>query len=138
MISIIIPVYNAGQYLNSCVDSILRSTYQDFELLLINDGSTDASPQICADYAALDHRVKLINQENQGVSAARNRGLEAVRPHLAGKIPGRGRTGLGAAVLPGSGYAPSCAVHPGANAAAEKRKCELLLPVGQGLQKVHY
>ncbi|MCI8330315.1 MAG: glycosyltransferase [Oscillibacter sp.] len=79
MISIIIPVYNAGQYLNSCVDSILRSTYQDFELLLINDGSTDASPQICADYAALDHRVKLINQENQGVSAARNRGLEACR-----------------------------------------------------------
>ena len=62
MISIIIPVYNAGQYLNSCVDSILRSTYQDFELLLINDGSTDASPQICVDYAALDHRVKLINQ----------------------------------------------------------------------------
>ena len=79
MISVIIPVYNAGQYISSCVDSVLRSTYQDFELLLINDGSTDASPGICAEYAAGDCRVRLISQENQGVSAARNRGLEACR-----------------------------------------------------------
>ncbi len=76
VISIIIPVYNAGPYLARCLDSVLNSTYHDFELILINDGSTDSSFEICTEYAQRDSRIKLISQENQGVSAARNRGLE--------------------------------------------------------------
>lgn len=76
MISVIIPVYNAGPYLARCLDSVLNSTYHNFELILINDGSTDNSPAICTEYAQRDSRIKLISQENQGVSAARNRGLE--------------------------------------------------------------
>ena len=79
MISVIIPVYNAEACLRRCLDSILNSTCQDFELILVNDGSADKSWEICREYAARDGRVRLISQENQGVSAARNRGLEAVR-----------------------------------------------------------
>ena len=76
MISVIIPVYNAEPYLPHCLDSVLGSTYSDFELLLINDGSTDRSLEICTEYARRDSRVRLFSQENQGVSAARNLGLE--------------------------------------------------------------
>ena len=76
MISVIIPVYNLERYLYRCIDSVLRSTYTDFELILVDDGSTDASPQICEDYTERDSRVRLLRQENQGVSAARNRGLD--------------------------------------------------------------
>ncbi|NCE66176.1 glycosyltransferase [Pseudoflavonifractor sp. 524-17] len=76
MISVIIPVYNAEPYLRCCLDSVLDSTYQDFELLLVNDGSTDKSLEICQEYAARDSRVQLLSQQNCGASAARNRGLE--------------------------------------------------------------
>lgn len=79
MISVVIPVYNAEPYLPGCLDSVLRSTYRDFELILVNDGSTDRSPAICREYAARDSRVQLISQENAGVSAARNRGIDACR-----------------------------------------------------------
>ncbi len=79
MISVIVPVYNAEKYLRRCVDSILTSTCSDFEILLINDGSTDNSPRICEDCAAQDGRIALIHQHNQGVSAARNRGIDACR-----------------------------------------------------------
>lgn len=79
MISVIVPVYNLEDYLNRCVDSVLHSTYADFELILIDDGSTDASPRICAQYARWDNRVRLLCQENRGVSAARNRGLDICR-----------------------------------------------------------
>ena len=75
MISVIIPVYNAEAYLACCLDAVLRSAHDDFELLLVNDGSTDRSLEICAEYARRDSRVRLFTQENQGVSAARNRGL---------------------------------------------------------------
>lgn len=77
MISVIIPVYNTEQYLYRCIDSVLASSYKDFEILLINDGSTDRSPEICGQYAEKDNRIRIISQENQGVSAARNRGIEA-------------------------------------------------------------
>lgn len=77
MISVIIPVYNTEQYLHRCIDSVLASSYEAFEILLINDGSTDRSPDICRQYAEKDSRIRLINQKNQGVSAARNRGIEA-------------------------------------------------------------
>lgn len=79
MISVIIPVYNAQPYLHRCIDSVLASAYSDFEIILVNDGSTDCSPEICRAYAEADSRVIYISQENRGVSSARNRGLEAAR-----------------------------------------------------------
>lgn len=74
-ISIIVPVYNVEKYINRCIDSILKQTYSNFELILVDDGSTDASGMICEEYI-YDKRVKVIHQQNKGVSAARNTGLE--------------------------------------------------------------
>ena len=74
-ISIIVPVYRAEKYLNACVDSILRQTYADFELVLIEDGSPDQSGAICDEYAQRDDRVRVIHQPNQGQAAARNHAL---------------------------------------------------------------
>ena len=76
MISIIVPVYNAEQYLHRCIDSILTQSYTDFELLLVNDGSKDASGAICDEYATQDTRVRVFHKENGGVSSARNIGLD--------------------------------------------------------------
>ena len=75
-VSIIIPVYQAEKYIKSCIDSILGQSFSDFELLLIDDGSTDQSGAICDNYAHMDKRIKVIHQKNAGVSAARNTGLE--------------------------------------------------------------
>ncbi|WP_424244598.1 glycosyltransferase involved in cell wall biosynthesis [Elusimicrobium posterum] len=75
LISIIVPVYNAEKYLSKCLDSILSQTYKNLEIIIINDGSTDNSPDICAKYALKDTRIKLINQENKGAGAARNTGI---------------------------------------------------------------
>jgi glycosyltransferase involved in cell wall biosynthesis len=74
-ISIIVPIYNASVFLKKCIDSIVAQTYAEFELLLINDGSTDTSLNIALSYAKIENRIVLINQTNQGVSAARNHGL---------------------------------------------------------------
>ena len=76
LVSIIVPVYNSAQYLRKCIDSILAQSYTEFELLLINDGSEDHSGLICDDYAQSDNRIQVFHQENAGVSAARNLGLE--------------------------------------------------------------
>ena len=78
-ISIIIPVYNAEATIKQCVDSILSQDYQDFELLLIDDGSKDLSADICDDYAKQDERIKVYHKENGGVSSARNMGLEKAK-----------------------------------------------------------
>ena len=84
LISVIIPVYNAAEYLPRCLDSILNNTYRNLEVLCINDGSKDNSLEVLNDYAAQDSRVKVIDQENAGVSAARNRGLdEATGEYIA-------------------------------------------------------
>ena len=64
MVSIIVPVYNSEKYLRKCVDSILAQTFTDFELFLVNDGSTDDSPGICDDYASRDPRIRVIHQVN--------------------------------------------------------------------------
>ena len=79
MISIIIPVYNAASYLDKCIESILHQKYKDFELLLINDGSTDNSGDICDAFALKDNRISVFHQQNQGVSAARNLGIEQAK-----------------------------------------------------------
>lgn len=75
-ISVIVPVYNVEKFLNRCVDSILSQTFTDFELILVDDGSPDNCPAICDDYAQKDCRVYVIHQNNKGVSAARNTGIE--------------------------------------------------------------
>ncbi len=78
-ISIVIPVYNVEGYLRSCVDSVLSQSYGNFELILVNDGSKDASPAICDEYAKADSRVVVIHKENEGPSKTRNRGIEEAR-----------------------------------------------------------
>ena len=75
-ISVIVPVFNAENYLERCVNSILKQTYQNFELILVNDGSADNSGIICDNFAKKDNRIKVLHKQNGGVSAARNAGLE--------------------------------------------------------------
>lgn len=75
--SVVVPVYNVNDYLKKCVDSILAQTEKDFELLLIDDGSTDGSGALCDTLAAEDERVRVIHQENRGLGGARNTGSEA-------------------------------------------------------------
>lgn len=77
LISIIVPVYNTSKYLEQCIKSILEQTYKKLEIILVNDGSTDQSPQICEKFRKSDSRITVIHQENQGLSAARNKGIEA-------------------------------------------------------------
>ncbi|MCL1895440.1 MAG: glycosyltransferase [Clostridiales bacterium] len=79
MISVIVPVYNAGEYLEACIDSVLSQTYGNLELILIDDGSTDGSGELCDAFAERDTRIKVIHRENGGVSRARNMGLDAAR-----------------------------------------------------------
>ena len=80
-ISIIIPVYNVENYLRSCLDSVLSQTYKDFEVLMVNDGSTDSSGAICQDFAERDSRFHYFEKENGGLSDARNYGLERAKGH---------------------------------------------------------
>lgn len=79
MISVIVPVYNVEKYLPQCIDSILAQTYTDFELIIVDDGSTDRSGQICDEYKDKDSRVYVVHQENRGVSAARNVGIDMAK-----------------------------------------------------------
>lgn len=76
MISIIIPVYNSEKYIEKCIESVLRNTVQNYELILIDDGSSDHSGKICDTYALKDDRIRVFHGENQGVSAARNKGID--------------------------------------------------------------
>ena len=76
MISVIVPVYNVEEYLEECLESIKQQTFTDIEVILVNDGSTDGSREICERFCQKDSRFKLINQENQGQSVARNRGVK--------------------------------------------------------------
>jgi len=76
LISIIVPVYKVEQYLHRCVDSILSQTYDNFELILIDDGSPDGCPAICDEYTKNDSRVHVIHQVNQGLAEVRNVGVK--------------------------------------------------------------
>ena len=86
LISIIIPVYNVERYMRKCIDSVLTQTYKNLEIILIDDGSTDNSGQICDEYAKKDTRIKVIHQTNAGVSAARNTGLKVVTGEYIGFV----------------------------------------------------
>ena len=86
MVSIIVPVYKVEKFLPKCIESVLNQTYTDFELILVDDGSPDKSPEICDKYAELDKRVVVIHQTNEGVSAARNAGLENAKGAYIGFV----------------------------------------------------
>ena len=75
LVSILVPVYNAQKTIDRCISSILNQEYRDFELLLLDDGSTDDSGAICDAYAQKDARVRVLHKENSGVSDTRNRGI---------------------------------------------------------------
>lgn len=77
MISVIVPVYNVEAYLPRCLDSILAQSYNNLEVILVDDGSADGSGAICDEYAALDSRIRVIHKENGGLSSARNAGIQA-------------------------------------------------------------
>jgi glycosyltransferase involved in cell wall biosynthesis len=75
-ISVIVPVYNTERYLSSCIDSVINQAYSNIEVILVNDGSTDRSGNICDEYSQFDNRIKVIHQKNSGASTARNKGLD--------------------------------------------------------------
>ena len=86
MISVIVPVYKVEPYLNQCVESILCQTYSDLEILLVDDGSPDRCGQICDEYAKQDCRVKVFHTRNEGLSAARNLGLQNAKGEYIGFV----------------------------------------------------
>lgn len=79
MVSVVIPIYNVEKYLKNCIDSILNQSFKDFEIILVNDGSTDKSIEICNEYVKKDSRIILINKKNGGLSSARNAGLNVAK-----------------------------------------------------------
>lgn len=85
-LTIIVPVYNKVKYIDSCIKSIIDQSFKDFELILINDGSTDKSGERCDHYANVDERILVLHQENQGVSVARNNGLKMAKGKYIGFI----------------------------------------------------
>ncbi len=78
-VSVIIPIYNTAKYLPRCIESVLCQSFDGFELLLVNDGSTDGSGDICDTYATRDSRIRVFHKENGGVSSARNLGLKEAK-----------------------------------------------------------
>ncbi len=85
-ISIIVPIYNLESYIPQCIDSILSQSFTNFELILVNDGSTDNSGELCDEYARLDSRVRVIHKENGGIASSRNAGLEVARGEYIGFV----------------------------------------------------
>lgn len=85
-ISIIVPVYNVEPYLRKCLDSIIGQSFKDFEVIIVNDGSTDNSKHICDEYARIDNRVTVIHKENGGLSSARNAGIQIARGEFIGFV----------------------------------------------------
>ena len=86
LISVIVPVYNVQAYLQRCVDSILAQTYENLEVILVDDGSPDSCPEICDEYAKKDARVRVIHKENGGLSSARNAGLDIAQGEYIGFV----------------------------------------------------
>lgn len=86
LISVIVPVYNTAQYLSRCIESIVQQSYRNIEIILVDDGSTDGSAQICDSYAQKDKRIVVLHKENAGVSAARNAGLAIAKGTFIGCV----------------------------------------------------
>ena len=86
LISIITPVYNVEQYLPQCIESVINQTFQNWELLLIDDGSTDRSGIICDEYALKDERIRVLHKENSGQSDSRNMALLLAKAELIGFV----------------------------------------------------
>lgn len=86
LISIVIPVYNVEPYLNKCLESIINQTYNNLEIIIIDDGSTDNSGKICDSYAKIDQRIKVIHKSNEGQSKARNIGIEMAKGNFIGFV----------------------------------------------------
>ena len=85
-ISIIVPIYNVDKYLNKCLDSIINQTYDNLEIILVDDGSTDKCPLICDEYKNIDSRIIVIHKDNKGLSSARNAGLDIATGDLIGFV----------------------------------------------------
>src|SRR3954470_7921673 len=85
-VSVVIPVYNAEKYITECIESLLNQTLKQCEFIFVNDGSSDNSSQIINEFKKKDNRIILINQENQGVSIARNNGLKAASGEYVGFV----------------------------------------------------
>ena len=79
LVSVVVPVFNAEKHLGQALDSLLAQTHGNLEVICVDDGSTDGTPQLLADYASRDGRVRIFNQENAGPGVARNRGIERAR-----------------------------------------------------------
>lgn len=86
LLSIIVPIYNVEKFLPKCIESIMRQSYRNLEIILVDDGSSDCCLEICGTYAALDERIHVIHQVNSGVSAARNTGLEIASGEFIGFV----------------------------------------------------
>lgn len=86
LISVIVPVYNAEEHLRECLESIIQQTYENLEIIVVNDGSSDQSEKIITEIQQTDLRIRLISQENAGVSAARNAGLKAAHGAYIGFV----------------------------------------------------
>ena len=82
LFSIIVPVYNTKPFLHRCLESLINQTYENLEIILVNDGSTDGSGDICNEYSSRDSRILVIHKENQGLSMARNSGIYAANGNL--------------------------------------------------------
>lgn len=85
-VSIVVPVYNVEKYLRECLDSLLAQKLKDIEIIVVNDGSTDSSADIAAEYAARDSRVRLISKENEGYGKTMNRGFSEARGEYVGIV----------------------------------------------------
>ena len=88
MLSIIVPIYKIEEFLRQCVESILAQSFQDFELILVDDGSPDSCPEICEQYAEKDSRIKVIHKLNGGLVSARKAGLKAASGEYIGYVDG--------------------------------------------------
>lgn len=86
MISVVVPIYNVEKYLAKCIESIIAQTYNNLEIILVDDGSTDNCGKICDDYAKKDQRIKVIHKANGGLSDARNAGIEAAKGYYIGFV----------------------------------------------------
>ena len=81
-ISVIVPVYNVERYLKRCIESIINQTYKDLEIILVDDGSTDSSGNICDEYKKIDKRISVIHKKKVGLSDERNKELKVVQGHF--------------------------------------------------------